>query len=133
MSDDEIVKLLEKAMFEGVKFGIELESSEDKSNQLPLSIKATVQWRAQEILKEVQNKHKYMRYIEKAHNGGTAENPMYSDWCDIIDTETGMVVYTNHSIMCGHLLKEINNPKEYGIENIETYINKVINMETKRG
>jgi len=73
-----------------------------------------------------------MRYKEMPHNGGTAENPFYSDWCDIIDMEIGKVVYTSHSLMCGHLIKEINNPKEYGIEDVEAHIDKVIKMETNK-
>jgi hypothetical protein len=52
MSKEEILKLMEKAMFEGIKFGKELESSEDKAKQLPIAIKAVVQWRTQEILNQ---------------------------------------------------------------------------------
>ncbi len=52
MSKEEILKLMEKSMFEGIKFGKALEAEEDKSKQLPVAIKATVQWKTQEILNQ---------------------------------------------------------------------------------
>ena len=72
------------------------------------------------------NKH---RFISVLHNYGTDKNPMYTDWEDIVDTHTGQVVYTQHSIMCGHLLKEINNPEAHEIEDVDQYIKRVIKME----
>ena len=69
------------------------------------------------------------RFISRLHVYGTGEDKFFTDWEDIIDTHTGEVVYTQHSIMCGHLLEELNNPEEYGIEDVNQYIKKVIKME----
>jgi len=69
------------------------------------------------------------RFKIAPHNYGTDENPVFTDWEDIIDTYDGEVVYTQHSLMCAHLLKEINNPEEHNIEHVDKYISKVNEME----
>ncbi len=53
-----------------------------------------------------------------------------TDWEDIIDTHNDdRVVYTAHSMMCYQLIKEINNPEEYNIRNVDEYIVRVNEME----
>lgn len=69
------------------------------------------------------------RFKTQPHNYGTEENKIFTDYEDIVDTHTGEVVYTHHSIMCGHLLKEINNPEAHEIEDVDQYIKRVIKME----
>jgi hypothetical protein len=76
------------------------------------------------------NKNNNNRYISQLHNYGTEEKPMYTDYCDIIDTHNNNeIVYTQHGMLTARLLEEINNPIAHNIESTEEYIARVKQME----
>ena len=53
MTREELIKLVEQTLKEGMDSGRQLEAEKDKSNQFPIAIHAMVKWRAQEIVNEL--------------------------------------------------------------------------------
>ena len=51
-STSELEKILIEAMHEGIRFGRELESYEDKDSLTPAAIHTTVKWRVKEMLNQ---------------------------------------------------------------------------------